>query len=103
MSNWRYISGKLVNIDNILYINTDKDMSTGEITVLFVMGVGESRVIKRVYENSEAYEQFLAEAGITVGENSGSSEEGKQQNKKLCIIELVKRFFVKAGDKKLWK
>ena len=75
-----YISRKLVNVDNILYINPD-EREDGSITCLFVLS--KDFILQEIYQNREEFEMKMLEYGIT------------KFNYAREIITLIKKFFKK--------
>lgn len=59
---FRLIGNKLVNLENILYINSREDEETGEIHCLYVLS--PEVVIEQRYINAEAYQRALVELEI---------------------------------------
>jgi hypothetical protein len=82
------IAGKLVNIENINYINHRTDSNTGKVYCLYVFD--EKTVLEEVYESCEAFENALLKYGIL---EKKTEEIHKLKN--LCImgIDILKKTF----------
>mgnify|MGYP003293428461 CR=1 FL=1 len=66
--NLAYISGKLVNTDNILYINCKQNEETGKIHCLFVLS--KEIVIEELYTDKEAFRRAFIRYGLMRKENT---------------------------------
>ncbi len=83
------IAGKLVNVEQIRYVNHREDKDTGKVYCLYVFDT--NTVLQEVFNDVELFEQAMVKYGIKT--------EEIHHLKKLCIIgeELIKKFTKKAG------
>lgn len=80
------IAGKLVNVEQVRYVNHRKDIDTGRVYCLYVFD--EKTVLQEVFADVEKFEQAMIKYGFLPKEN-----EEIHHFKKLCIIgeDIIKK------------
>lgn len=75
------IAGKLVNVEQVRYVNHRKDADTGRVYCLYVFDT--NTVLQEVFSDVEKFEQAMIKYGFLPKEN-----EEIHHFKKLCIMGL---------------